>query len=229
MKTYQNESEFVNNFAKDCKESIKSNGMYECEWNGVAVVVTSMDNNNASKVTMYQGTINGVAFKGNITTLKKRLNIAFTKEYNRTSEGARSANTRVVIKTDDELKETAKTAANRIKQAVEILTKYGQKYNLCLEQLTKGEWSYDTPSGQTLNVTVEQYILSCLFEQRSDVIKEKERKEAEKEAEKERIEKNVRYYTEQIAIATEKGDMDNVITFAKKLKEYKAALDKLTK
>ena len=87
----------------------------------------------------------------------------YTKEYNRTTASAKNANTRAVIKSDEELKETAKTAANRIKQAVETLTKYGQKYDLCLEQLARGEWAYDTKEGETINVTVEQHILnSCL-------------------------------------------------------------------
>lgn len=221
MKTYENESQFVTNFSKDCKESIKSNGRFEAEWNGVTIVVTGMDNNNASKCTMYSGTLNGVSFEGNITALKKRLNIQFTKEYNRSSESAKSANTKVTIKSDEELKETAKTAANRIKQAVDTLTKYGQKYGLCMEQLTIGEWSYDTPSGQTLNVTVEQYILACLFEQRSNVIKEQERKEAERKAEAERKEAERTELLAKIQEASAKGDFEAVIKLSGELKALK--------
>ena len=51
MKTYLNEEEFVKNFAKDAKESLR-NGNFEAEVNGATIVVTGMDNNNASKVTI---------------------------------------------------------------------------------------------------------------------------------------------------------------------------------
>lgn len=221
MKTYSNEEQFVNTFAKDCKQGVKESGKFEAEFNGVAITVTSMDNNNSSKVTVYSGTVNGVEFSGSITALKKKLNITYTKEYNRTGERAQAANTKVVIKTEEELKETAKTAANRIKQAVDTLTKYGQKYGLCMEQLTMGEWSYDTPSGQKLNVTVEQYILACLFEQRSNAIKAQERKEAEKKAEAERKEAERTELLAKIQEASANGNFDLVLRLSADLKALK--------
>ena len=57
MRKYQNEQEFVGNFAKDAKANIKLGQNYECEVNGISVVVAAMDNNNASKVTIYSGNV----------------------------------------------------------------------------------------------------------------------------------------------------------------------------
>lgn len=130
MKQYQNEQEFVANFAKDAKESIKSNGNFEAVWNNVAIVVTGMDNNNSSKVTMYSCTLDGVAFTGSITALKKRLNIQYTKEYNRTTEKAQSANTKVVIKSDDELQHTVDVSFDRLYNAVTSLLRIVNRYEL---------------------------------------------------------------------------------------------------
>ena len=124
MKTYQSEQEFVTSFAKDAKESIKNGQNFEAEVNGAVIVVSGMDNNNSSKVTMYTATINGVAFSGSITALKKRLNITFKKEYNRNSE----APTKVTIKSDEELERTAETAAERYKKALSIVLEYSKRY-----------------------------------------------------------------------------------------------------
>ena len=128
MKTYESESQFVNNFAKDCKQGIKSNGKFEAEWNNVAIVITGMDNNNASKVTIYSGSVNGVEFCGSITALKKRLNVTYTKEYNRSSEAAKTANTKVVIKSDEELQATAENENVRFLNAVKTVVRIASKY-----------------------------------------------------------------------------------------------------
>lgn len=233
MKTYESESVFVNNFAKDAKESLKNGQKFEAEFNGIAIVVTNMDNNNASKVTMYQGTINGVAFKGNITALKKRLNIAWTKEYNRTNEGARAAKTVVAIKTDEELQATAERENVRFIDAVKLVLRTARKYSfetlLSVDNIANIDRDGVIVDTDGTTVSTFDCIMDILKVQRDAAKRDAEEREAEKEAERERIEKNVQYYTEQLASATEKGDMDNVITFAKKLKEYKAALAKLTK
>lgn len=71
MKTYESESVFVNNFSKDAKESLKSGRNFEATVNNINVIVTGMDNNNSSKVTIYTATINGVEFTGSITALKR--------------------------------------------------------------------------------------------------------------------------------------------------------------
>lgn len=123
MKTYENESTFVNNFAKDCKESLRKGQNFEAEINGCNIVVTGMDNNNSSKVTIYTCTIDGAVFAGSITALKKRLNITYTKEYNRSVEG-----TKVAIKTDEELRKTAETAADRYKRALATVIDYSRRY-----------------------------------------------------------------------------------------------------
>ena len=128
MKKYQNESDFVNNFAKDAKSELKSNGKFEAEVNGITVVVTDMDNNNASKVTIYSGSVNGVQFAGSITALKKRLNVTYTKEYNRSSEAAKNANTKVVIKSDEELQATAENENVRFTNAVKTVVRIASKY-----------------------------------------------------------------------------------------------------
>lgn len=214
MKTYQNESQFVNNFAKDCKESIKSNGLFEAEWNGVNIIVTGMDNNNPSKVTMYQGTIDGVQFTGNITALKKKLNITFTKEYNRNSEAARTANTRVVIKTDSELSETAKVANERIMQALATLRKYSDRYGLGMVEQFVGIES------------VEALVLQALQRERGAAKKALEEREAKEREAKERLqaietakEQQKAALLAKIAEASANGNFDLVITLSAELKK----------
>lgn len=161
MKKYESESVFVNNFAKDAKSELKSNGCFEAVVNGINVIVTGMDNNNASKVTIYTATINGVAFSGSITALKKRLNITYTKEYKRSSE----ASTKVTIKSDEELSATAKVAAKRIGEAFETLYKASQKYGLSRAvMLEKTE-------------SVEALILETLKRQRDKVQQAREAEE----------------------------------------------------
>lgn len=177
MKAYENESVFVNNFAKDAKEQIKDNGKFEAVWNNVTIVVTGMDNNNPSKCTMYQGTINGVAFTGNITALKKRLNVTYTKEYNRTGERAQAANTKVVIKSDSELQETAKTANERIMQAIATLRKYSDRYQLGMVATFVGIES------------VEALVLQALQREREAAIKRQQEREAKEAREREERER----------------------------------------
>ena len=126
MKKYQNEEDFVKGFAKDAKEGIKSNGNFEAVVNGINVIVTGMDNNNSSKVTVYSGTVDGVEFTGSITALKKKLNVTFTKDYNRSADGT----TKVAIKSDEELQKTAETAAERYIKAAVLIADYDKRYNI---------------------------------------------------------------------------------------------------
>lgn len=166
MKTYQNEKNFVENFAKDAKESLKNGQNFEATVNNAVIVVSGMDNNNASKVTMYTATINGVAFSGSITALKKRLNITYTKEYNRNSE----ASTKVTIKSDEELAATAKVAAERYIKAAVLIAEYNKRYNI--------------PEGTT---EIEAVILDSLKQARDKAAAEKEaaaQKKAEEAANK---------------------------------------------
>lgn len=130
MKTYENESTFVNMFSKDCKEQLKNGQTFKAMWNNVEIVILSMDNNNASKCTIYKGTLNGVSFEGNITALKKRLNVTYTKEYNRNSESAKSANTKVVIKNDEELQHTVDVSYDRLYNAITSLLRIVNRYEL---------------------------------------------------------------------------------------------------
>lgn len=178
MKTYENESTFVNNFAKDCKESLKNGQNFEATVNNAIIVVSGMDNNNASKVTIYTATINGVEFTGSITALKKRLNVTYTKEYARSAEG-----TKVSIKTDEELAATAKTAAERYIKAAILIAEYNKRYNI--------------PEGTT---EIEAVIFEALKQQRDEEVVRREneaKRKAEEtakkiEAEKAKLEKQLK-------------------------------------
>ena len=188
MKKYENESLFVNNFAKDCKESLKSNGQFEAEVNGITVVVTDMDNNNASKVTIYKGSVNGIEFSGSITALKKRLNVTYTKEYNRSGEAAKTANTRVVIKTDAELEATAENEnvrfINAVKTVVRIASKYAFNDLLNRDNLINIDRDGVLADGGETVATID-CILDVLKLQRDAAKVEAERKEAERKAQEE--------------------------------------------
>lgn len=204
MKTYENESLFVNNFSKDCKQGIKENGQFEAVVNGITVIVTGMDNNNASKVTIYKGSVNGVEFTGSITALKKRLNITYTKEYKRSLEGS----TKVSIKTDSELSETAKRAADRIKNAWEVFYNATQRYGLSRTDLFERQ------------ETVEALILETLIKQRDKVAKEREEREAKQAAEAAKKEATKRRLLDDLSAASANGDMAEVMRISKELKTY---------
>lgn len=183
MKTYESEQMFVENFAKDCKSELKSNGQFEAEWNGINITVTKMDNNNSSKVTVYSGSVNGIEFSGSITALKKRLNVTYTKEYNRNSEST----TKVAIKSDEELQKTAETAAKRIADAVNGIRQAAWKYGLSRADMLE----------RTDSVGI--LILEALKRQRDRAAKEREDEAARKaeesakklEREKKKLEKQL--------------------------------------
>ena len=177
MKKYQNESEFVNNCAKDAKESLKNGQNFEAVVNGINVIVTGMDNNNSSKVTIYTATIDGVAFSGSITALKKRLNVTYTKEYARSAEG-----TKVTIKTDDELSKTAETAAKRIKDAVETISKYANRFLIDFDVLVNDGYIEELEDGTQKDVRAYDMILNYLKRERDTEAKRRE-DEAKRKAE----------------------------------------------
>lgn len=227
MKTYESESVFVNNFAKDAKESLKNGQKFEAEFNGVAIVVTSMDNNNASKVTMYECIINGVAFKGNITQLKKRLNITFTKEYNRTNEGARSANTKVVIKSDEELQHTVDVSYDRLYNAVTSLLRIVNRYGLS-GILNEDDICSIRNEGSIVRhgevIPVKNMITAKLLQERDEAKKALEEREAKEREAKEQAAKEQAAKEAQkaellarIADASAKGKMQAVIDLSKEL------------
>ena len=178
MKKYQDESEFVNNFAKDAKVEIKNGNAYECEVNGISVVVSAMDNNNASKVTIYTGSVDGIEFSGSITALKKRLNVTYVKEYNRSGE----ASTKVAIKSDEELQQTAETAAKRVKFAVETLSKYSNTFAIPVEVLLNDGQDRETNEGVTVHLSTYDLIFEALKHKRDDEV-ERRANEAKKKAE----------------------------------------------
>ena len=178
MKKYENEKNFVENFAKDAKESIKVCGNFEAEWNNVAIVITSMDNNNSSKVTMYQGTLDGVQFTGSITALKKKLNVTYTKEYNRSADNT----IKVTIKSDEELQATAETAYKRVKFAVETLIKVSNIYAIPLDVLMSDGKECENDEGQKVHVTPYDLIFEALKKKRDDEV-QRRASEAKRKAE----------------------------------------------
>lgn len=204
MKTYNNEESFVNTFAKDAKESLKNGQNFEAEVNGINVVVTGMDNNNSSKVTVYSGTVNGVAFSGSITALKKKLNVTFKKEYNRSAE----ASTKVSIKSDEELAKTAETAAKRIGDAFETLYKASQKYGLSRADMLERTES------------VESLILETLKRQRDKVAKERADKEAKQAQEAKKREEKKQTLLNALSKAAASGDYEEITRLTKELKTY---------
>lgn len=221
MKRYENEATFVNMFAKDAKESIKSGNNFTAVWNNIEITITSMDNNNPSKVTVYAGTVNGVVFKGNITALKKRLNITFTKEYNRNSEAAKTANTKVTIKSDDELAATAQTVANRIKDAVNVISKYANRYAIQFDTLVNDGYVTTDDEGKEVSYTAYDMILEELKQERDAAKKEAERKEAEKKEAAAKKEAEKADLLAKIQEASANGNFDLVIELSSKLKALK--------
>ena len=178
MRKYQNESEFVNNFAKDAKVEIKNGNNYECEVNGINVVVSAMDNNNPSKVTIYTGSVDGKDFQGSITALKKRVNVTYTKDYNRSADGT----TKVAIKSDEELQATAETAYKRVKFAVDTLNKYANMFAIPFDTLVLDGHDYEDEDGNTVHATAYDLIFDAL-KQKRDTEVERRANEAKRKAE----------------------------------------------
>ena len=225
MKKYQNESDFVNNFAKDAKESIKNNGQFEAEINGISIVVTDMNNNNSSKVTIYKGSVNGCAFSGNITALKKRLNVTYTKEYNRSTEAAKTANTKVVIKSDEELQATAENEnvrfINAVKTVIRIASKYAFSDLLNRDNLTNIDRDGVLADGDGKTVATIDCILDVLKLQRDAAKAEVAKREAERKEAAAKIEAERAELLAQIAEASANGKMSLVIELSKQLAKLK--------
>ena len=224
MKTYENEKNFVENFAKDCKQGIKSNGKFEAAINGATIVIMSMDNNNSSKVTIYSGSVNGVQFAGSITALKKRLNVTYTKEYNRSSEAAKNANTKVVIKSDEELQATAENEnvrfINAVKTVVRIASKYAFNDLLNRDNLISIDRDGVLADGGETVATID-CILDVLKLQRDAAKAEAAKAEAAKAEAAAKIEAQRAELLAQIADASANGKMSLVIELSKQLAKLK--------
>lgn len=172
-------------FAKDCKESLRNGQNFEATVNNAVIVVSNMNNNNRSKVTMYSGTLDGVAFNGNITQLKKRLNIVYTKEYNRNSDAARTANTKVVIKSDEDLYKTAETATERYRKALSVVLDYSTRFFCAypaemdnIDTIVIGDNSVPT-----LDETRTKDIILAVLKQQRDEEQQRRENEAKRKAE----------------------------------------------
>lgn len=181
MRNYFSEEEFVKSFAKDAKQGIIGDGQFEAVVNGFKVVVSNMDNNNSSKVTIYKGSVDGVEFSGSITALKKKLNVEYKKEYNRSAE----AGTKVTIKTDEELERTAETATERYRKALAVVLDYSKRY-FC--SYPADMENVDTlvvrdESVPTLDETRIKDIILAVLKQQRDEEQQRRENEAKKKAE----------------------------------------------
>lgn len=225
MKTYENESAFVNNFAKDAKESLRNGQNFEATVNNAVIVVSGMDNNNSSKVTLYTATINGVAFSGSITALKKKLNVTFKKEYNRNSEAAKSAKTVVAIKSDEELQKTAENENVRFINAVITVMRTARKYSfvelLSLDNLANIERDGILVDSNDETVSTIECILDTLKVQRDAAKREAEEREAaRREAEEERTKQRNALMAE-LAEASAQQNFGRVMELSKLLAQFK--------
>ena len=177
MRKYQSEEDFVKGFAKEAKNELKNGQNFEAEVNNAVIVVSGMDNNNSSKVTIYTGSVDGKDFSGSITALKKRLNVTYTKDYNRSAEG-----TKVAIKSDEELQATAQTAANRIKFAVDTLNKYANMFAIPFEVLLQDGYERETNEGAKVHLSAYDLIFEALKHRRDSEV-ERRANEAKRKAE----------------------------------------------
>lgn len=124
FKTYENEQNFVENFANDVNAGIK-----EYEVNGIQFTVNGKFQ-NSSKAAVYKVNVNGMDKEVTIIQLKKLLNVTYKKEYNRTNDRATSAGTKVSVKTDEELQATAETIREAVDNDIERLVSRCRKYGV---------------------------------------------------------------------------------------------------
>ena len=123
---YENEKMFVENFAKHVKteKNFCVNGKeFTAEYAG----------KNSGAQAVYYVEIDGLKKNMNITQLKKRLGVTYTRECSRTGE-AKTA-TRFVEKSDTELVETAQRLTDRVMQAYKVITTVCNNYNLTDNQI----------------------------------------------------------------------------------------------
>lgn len=124
FKTYENEQNFVENFANDVNAGTK-----EYEVNGIQFTVNGKFQ-NSSKAAVYKVTIDGIEKDVTIIQLKKILNVTYKKEYNRTGDRATAAGTKVTIKTDEELQATADNIKATIDSDIDRLIAHCNKYGV---------------------------------------------------------------------------------------------------
>ena len=122
---YENEKMFVENFAKDVKNetSFEVNGKeFRAEYVG----------KNSGMQAIYKVTLDGMTKEMNITQLKKRLGVTYTRECSRTGE-QRTA-TKFIEKTEQELADTALAASDKIMQTYKVIVTLCDKYGLDSER-----------------------------------------------------------------------------------------------
>lgn len=124
MKTYESEKQFTEMFANDV-----NNGVKEYSVNGIEFKVSNKTK-NASNAAVYHVAINGTNKEVTIMQLKKLLNVTYKKEYNRTSDRATAAGTKVTIKTDEELQATVDNIKATIDADIDRLIAHCNKYGV---------------------------------------------------------------------------------------------------
>lgn len=207
MKTYESEKQFTEMFANDV-----NNGVKEYSVNGIEFKVSNKTK-NASNAAVYHVAINGTNKEVTIMQLKKLLNVTYKKEYNRTSERAVSAGTKVAIKTDEELSATAKTAATKLSSLINQFATLCDKYGLKTDEIFKM-----LQDNRLANVTaVEVEIFDRLKEDRNKVLADKQARE--EKAAKERAEKveTVTELTAELQKALAEGNLTKVAEISAKL------------
>lgn len=206
MKTYKSEKEFTEMFANDV-----NNGVKEYSVNGIEFKVSNKTK-NASNAAVYHVAINGTNKEVTIMQLKKLLNVTYKKEYNRTSDRATAAGTKVTIKTDEELMKTAEAVEERCKKAVEVLTKYANEYCFDISMFIAGGYQDEDKW-----ITTKEAILNDLKKKRDIALAE--RAAAEEKAAKERAEKveTVTELTAELQKALAEGNLTKIAEISAKL------------
>ena len=129
MKQYESEKMFVESFSADVK-----NGEKNFSVNGKQFTCTGMEK-NASKQAVYSVKLEGWTEYKKLTMpgFKKVLGVTYTAPRN--FGGGEKQEASVRIKTDEEIKATAKVAVDRISTAVTVLIKAAEKYGVPAAEL----------------------------------------------------------------------------------------------
>lgn len=191
MKTYQTEQDFVTNFSTD----VKTESNFEV--NGKPFAATYVGKNSGMQA-VYKVTLDDVTKELNITQLKKRLGVTFTREQNRTGETKTA--TKFIEKTDSELMETAKRVSEKARKAHDIICAIADEYKTLSEIVLND--GYLDANGETERwKTLTEIVFEELKDRQNTILQEKAEK-AEK-------------------AAKEKADLEMQLDAAMAAKDYK--------
>lgn len=195
MKTYITEQAFVTNFSAD----VKTESNFEV--NGKQFAATYVGKNSGQQA-VYKVTLDGTTREMNITQLKKRLGVTYTRECSRTGET--KTTTRFIEKTDDELMETAKRVAEKAAKAHDIICAIASEYKT-LAEIVLNDGYLDANDGEEKWKTLVEIVFDELKDRQNTILQEKAEK-AEK-------------------AAKEKAELEAELEAAMQAKNYKAIAD----